>query len=348
MSNILLLSKSPCIFEVTDPNLESGYLAIFIWKVGDPVPTLPQYTLSKLIPASNVTSIFFDISPYANEYVSNKICTINSSVNDIDLQVENYTYIQIYKYKTVASVTTLVGISTFFAFKGYLEQYDKINPISSDFLLYQRSYNYYYNSSNIIAPGDITGYITSGNTVKYTNLKTGSIHTYTISTTGWKKIFRVYSSFIADGNKVEILNGATVLVTYYFTPIEECKYTPVVLDFINIYGAWQREFLFKNSTESITIENQSYKNYRSTPMTLNIQENLITTFNTNGTESIKCNTGWVEENFKDNLGQLLLSDRILINNRPAIITTKQIELQKNINNKLINYSLDFQFTNSII
>ena len=349
MSNILILSKSPCIFEVTDPALESGYLAIYIWKVTDPFPALPQYTLSKLTPASNVTSIYFDIAPYVNEYISNKICTVNSSVNDVDLQVENYTYVQVHKYKTVASTTTLVGISSFFGFKGYLEQNDLINPISSDSLLYQRSYNYYYNSSNIIPPGDITIYITTGNTIKYTNLKTGAVHSYVISTTGWKKVFRVYSSFMADGNKVEIIdNTPTIVATYYFKPVEECRYTPVTLDFINIYGAWQREFLFKNSVDTVILENQSYKNYKSNPMILSGQENLVTTFNTNAIESIKCNTGWVDENFSDNLKQILLSDRILINNRPAIITTKQIELQKNINNKLINYSLDFQFTNSII
>ena len=80
----------------------------------------------------------------------------------------------------------------------------------------------------------------------------------------------------------------------------------------------------------------------------NAQENLVTTFNTNGNESIKCNTGWVADDFKDNIKQILLSDRILINNRPATITTKQVDLQKNINNKLINYALDFNFSNPLI
>jgi hypothetical protein len=96
------------------------------------------------------------------------------------------------------------------------------------------------------------------------------------------------------------------------------------------------------------MENQTYKNYRSNPVVFNSQESLSTTFNTNATESIKTNTGWVDESYKDTITQLLLSDNILLNNRPATITTKQIDLQKNINNKLINYSLDFQFSNSII
>jgi len=221
-------------------------------------------------------------------------------------------------------------------------------------------YYYHYNSSKTYATlpaGDLTvfnSYTYSYNLrYKYTNLVTGATVTNTISddfeAPRWKNIYRVLPAYWSDGNKLEIFDILNVLqATYTFKPIEECRYAPVTLDFINKYGAWQREFLFKNSTDSINVESQSYKNYRTTPNVYNSQENLVTTFNTNGTESIKTNTGWVEESFKDTIKQILLSDRILINNKPATITTKQVDLQKNINNKLINYALDFQFSNNLI
>jgi MinD-like ATPase involved in chromosome partitioning or flagellar assembly len=126
------------------------------------------------------------------------------------------------------------------------------------------------------------------------------------------------------------------------------KYTTVIIDFINKYGGWQREFLIGASNDSLNVTNLEYKSYRLAETTFNGQEDLTKILNVNGTETIKTNTGWVEEGFKETIKQILLSDRILINNRPAKITTKQVELQKNINNKLINYPLEFQYTNSVI
>ena len=347
----IILSKSPFIFEIQNASLEGGRVQIFLWKEGSSEPATPQYTLSKLTPASNVKSVYFDVAPYINEFINNKEFTPNSTNLNFNLPIDEYVNVRIKLFTFISNSYTLSSNYVVNGFKGYLEQKNEINQfLNVDFLLDQKSYNYY--KSNVPA-GDITLYnkysISEQYTYKYTNLVTGSTYNYSIINEGWKKIFRVYSAYANNGNKLEIISDQTgLLATYYFTPIEECRYTPVTLDFVNKYGAWQREFLFKNSTDSINVESQSYKNYRAIPTTFIAQESLVTSFNTNGSESVKTNTGWVNEDFKDNLKQLLLSDRILINNRPATITTKQVELQKNINNKLINYALDFTFSNPII
>ena len=344
----IILSKSPYVVEITDANLESGSVKIFLWEPGTTTPALPQYTLSKLTPASNVNSVYFDVAPYINEYIENKSYNPNSFYNDIDLPIQNYCNVYLYLYKTVGGVTSLISEEGYYGFKGYLEQKISLNPITTNFLLDQEQiYYYYYDAVNFSHAGDVTAYILPTYTIKYTELKTGNTYSYSI-TEGIKKIYKVYNDYRDNGNYLEIYSGPTLLAIYIFRPITECKYSPVTLDFVNKYGAWQREFLFKNSIESINVDSQQYKNYRINPTTFDAQENLVTTFNTNGSESIKCNTGFVDESFSKILKQLLLSDRILINNRPATITTKQVELQKNINNKLINYSLDFQFSNSII
>jgi len=73
-----------------------------------------------------------------------------------------------------------------------------------------------------------------------------------------------------------------------------------------------------------------------------------TTYNQNGMQSIKVNSGWVEEDFKDNLKQLMLSEKVLVDEKPAILKTKSIELNKSINTKQINYSLEFEFAYDLI
>jgi len=49
------------------------------------------------------------------------------------------------------------------------------------------------------------------------------------------------------------------------------------------------------------------------------------------------------ESYNDLLEQLMTSERILLNSLPVKINTKSTELFKNINQKMINYSLEFDF-----
>jgi hypothetical protein len=77
-------------------------------------------------------------------------------------------------------------------------------------------------------------------------------------------------------------------------------------------------------------------------------EGQTKSFNTNGKSSIKVNTDWVNESYNDLLKQLMLSERILINSLPATLKTQSTELFKNINTKMINYQLEFEFSYNVI
>ena len=172
----------------------------------------------------------------------------------------------------------------------------------------------------------------------------GTTELYTVATSKWYTIPRVSGSL----NKLSILSSSdVVLATWDFTPICEPKYTPVTIDFINKYGAWQREFFFKASKTNISIESNDY-NVMQSSSNYDVLQGQKRSFNTNGTETISVNSGYVNEDFSSNIKQLLMSERILIDNKPAVCKTKSLELMKNINNHMINYSLEFEFAyNSI-
>ena len=50
------------------------------------------------------------------------------------------------------------------------------------------------------------------------------------------------------------------------------------------------------------------------------------------------------ETYSDVITQLMLSEKILLDDVPVIIVTKSLDKQKNINDKNINYSLDFRYS----
>ncbi len=62
-------------------------------------------------------------------------------------------------------------------------------------------------------------------------------------------------------------------------------------------------------------------------------------------DKISVNTGWVFESYSEVMKQLLLSEKILLDDKPVNVDTKSLELQKNINNRNINYNLSFKYSN---
>jgi hypothetical protein len=196
-----------------------------------------------------------------------------------------------------------------------------------------------FGGTDIIIEGGLSN---SGNRT----VTAGDSELYTVSTSGWYTIPRISG----DLTILRIYNSAlsTLYASWTFTPICEPKYTPVVIDFINKYGAWQREFFFKASKTNISIESNDYNVMQSSASAYDVLQGQKRSFNTNGMETISVNSGYVNEDFSSNIKQLLMSERILVDNKPAICKTKSLELMKNINNHMINYSLEFEFAyNSI-
>jgi hypothetical protein len=158
---------------------------------------------------------------------------------------------------------------------------------------------------------------------------------------------RCYNSRFTEPWIVQVINSSNVIQAQWtFKPVEECLYTPVKVDFINKHGAFQREFFFKASNDNIEVTNKDYNLMQ--PYNYSLTGGQKTTYNQNGKQSIKVNSGWVEEDFKDNLKQLMLSEKVLVDEKPAILKTKSIELNKSINTKQINYSLEFEFAYDLI
>ena len=60
------------------------------------------------------------------------------------------------------------------------------------------------------------------------------------------------------------------------------------------------------------------------------------------------NTGWVNEDFKNTLQEILFSEKILIDLLPVRLKTKQVDKQKSINSKNINYTLEFDYNYNTI
>jgi len=340
MANIF--TRSPYIIRIAESGQNGSKVELFISNTTS-FSASPQYTLSKLIPASNNLETLYDISPYIREYIRFASCSAggNAAVTNPTTERVN---VRVKRYKLVGSTYTLLDTTDYTAFDGSTYYESGYNFDLGNYGL--DAGNYYYNPTS--DAGKIRVTTGASFTARYTNLSTAVVTTLAVASSTFD-IPRVRTANVNEGNKVEILNGASaVQVTYYFYPLEECKYTPVIIDFVNKYGAWQREFFFKASNDTLSVENTEYNLLQTDSFNYNTLEGQRKVFNANGKKSIKVNTGWVYETWSEVLKQIMLSERILIDNKPAKINTKSTELFKSINTKQINYTLEFEFTYDVI
>lgn len=347
--------RSPYIVTINESGQEGSKIELFIWNGTGSAPASPQYTLSKLIPATNNLNTYYNISPYIREYITWNTRQTPYNVFSAS-QTTQWCNVQVKRYKLDAGVYTLLGTDTYKGFDGFGYYEEGYNPaLSYDILHDEGTFYYAYDTNqnpstqNDYRGGFIMVQSATSYKAKYTNLVSGATFTQNLTNNQLTDVMRVYPNYYATGNKLEILGTSNnVLWTGYFKPYLNCKYVPVVCDFVNKYGCWQRTWFYAASNDTFNVENTEYNTMQSSFANYNTLEGQRKMFNTNGKKSIKVNTDWVTEDYNELLKQLMLSERIIINNYPAKINTKSTELFKSVNTKMINYQIEFEFAYDVI
>ena len=344
-----IFCRSPYYVTITSTANTTTSVELYIWNGTGAAPSTPQITLSKPIPSTLITRNIYDIAPYLRDYIEFTQRVIHHDYNAYPLDTDEWCNVTVKTYISGVLDTT----TTYFVVDGYTFYEDEENYDRGRFMLDEGNYYYYYdpNSSyDLTKVGEVVWQSDIGDYVKYTNLSTLATSTAAavIASTMYTTSLVPTNAYYPVGCKTEFYNSSNVLLrTYYLYPLEECKYTPLPLDFVNKYGAWQRAWLFKASRTSLETMGSEYK---MKPNNINAQDNAYSSivgtkkmFNVNGKQTIKINTGWVAEDWNDILEQIMLSEVMLLDAKPVKLNNRSTELFTHLNDKLINYTLEFEY-----
>jgi hypothetical protein len=335
-----ILTRSPYFIEVTGALNDVITVELFIYNDPSSAPTTVTKTLSKTIFTG--TSVSFNVSPYLREYIDvQPTCVVDA----LYPKMNQSAYCRL-KYKTYINGTLNTTVTSKYCFDGYGYFEDGYNPNNSDFFLDEGTYYYYSGSTGL--NGTLSLGVGANWSVKYSEIGTSNTTTVSLgASAGVCTIDRV--NYATLGNKLEILNASNVVqATYYFLPKDECKYAPVAIDFINRFGVPQREIMWKASYKNFEVSSTPFKAMPS-GVNYDTSKAINQIMNVNGKESIKVNTDWVDENYAYTLQEIMLSEKvsadIYFNGelQPVKLRTTSIEMHKHINQKLINYTLEFEF-----
>ena len=316
--------------------LKSVNLSIYIYSgiSGSYTDTDLKYTLQKSI-ISYQDNIVFEIAEivrdyidvnFNNDYLSKTIwvTTVANLVDDTDT---------VFTYGSPVTNTSL-------AFDGYGFYEDEINPQLTAYDL--------ISSNTIYLPED-----TAGKLPVYT-ATTGSVVidsvTTTITDNGNTNQKIQYVTIPANTNTIAVKDsGGTTQKTITVVNVCEPKFTPYKVTFVNRFGAFQDLYFFKKTIESFNVSDEKFKRniINSSTVTYGVNQAQQTRYNINATSSISLNTGFIKEDMNDTIEELFLSENLWIRYNgktlPIIPTTKNLQFKTVLNDKLIDYKVDFEF-----
>ena len=136
-------------------------------------------------------------------------------------------------------------------------------------------------------------------------------------------------------------------VRYYV--VCEPKYTPYQIAFINRFGVADFITFFKRSDETGTFTQDSYQKsiYNDGFTTPSLQVGKYQSYNVNSRNSLRLNTGFVDQNYDETIKDILMSEYVAVldgSNWVSVVPDRgSIEYQKSVNQKLINYTMTFTY-----
>ena len=169
--------------------------------------------------------------------------------------------------------------------------------------------------------------------------------TFSIDNVSVKKTVDVSSIRVTDDNSINVISVS-----------EDCesKYTPYKVTFTNKFGVLQDLYFFQRSKENMSTKRQSYSsNTLNSSNTYSISDHTKRDFNITASETISLSSGFVPESYNDVFKQLMLSETVWLNNEhnqvlPINIKTSSISYKTQVNDKLIEYTINFENSYNVL
>jgi len=294
-----------------------------------------RYTLQKDI-ITGQTKIVFEIAELVRDY-------IDVSFNDDYLSATKWVRVSTTLTDDTDQVFTYGSpvTNTYIATDGYGYFEEAINPQNSEHCL--------ITSDDIYLPEDVAGKIpvfASG----VGKVRIDSSDTQ-ITDNGNSNQKIQYVTIPANSSEIKIYDtdDTTLLKTITVNNICEPKFTSYKVTFVNKHGAYQDLYFFKKTVESFSVTDETYKSniIDSDTIAYNTNSAQQTRYNVNAVSSIKLNTGFVKESMNTTIEELFLTENAWIRYEgktlPITPKSKNLELKTSLNDKLINYTIDFEF-----
>ena len=361
--------RSPKYVSIDDSSLAYAVLKLFIWTgASSPVPSTETYNIRK----SGTQIVFFEISELIRDYldttfdgnysgqavwVSTTLFAYDSNDNEVAddgesfVAFDGYNYFEESRGISIPNPIMITNRKLFvledntFRVPIYTETSPTVTFLKDNEIVGTTTFTSSNQSSEQIKYVSIYGDDTNWDSFKERVLEDGG--TSYESNKCLEAYFNDYSIGAVD--KI-IVSDSDGIQTINVSILEECKYEPKKVTFVNKYGALQDMYFFKKSVERINVERETYKsNILDSNMVYNSSNHVYRDFNVMGRESVTLSSGFLSEEYNEVFKQMMLSEKVWVTNitedgeqvLPINVKTSDITYKTSLNDKLVEYTIEF-------
>ena len=338
----MILNRSPFYYNIVLANSFVTSIDFFVEICTGTLtaPTVVQsYELSKPKAFTTQTNIYLDVSPFARDiyefypidFTGIAANQVNASTSLAQL-ITRVTATQINTLGTSITPTSNKYISTY----GYSEfsQGQNLQPTQKILLSH----------TNYLA--DARGYfivplsVTTGDSNPTVN---GVASTLSFTDGQYVKYL-----IIPVANYTGVITVVFMGESITIQVVTECKYDINQLQFVNRFGALEVLHFYKTKKDTIQVKRENFKNAHTNGVSYDVRTHQKNQYNAIGTQSFKLETGFLNEDYNATIQELLLSEHIWIDQTPVNIVSGSLEYKTKIVDRLITYSLDFEYAYDLI
>lgn len=144
------------------------------------------------------------------------------------------------------------------------------------------------------------------------------------------------------------IGGIVVSIVRICEPV----YDIVKVVFMNKFGALQEFHFNKKHVIGLNVSQQKYESILMSGNTYSTTGHQKYVYNKQGAETLTLNTGYVDQGQFETIKQLMLSEQVWakIDSQvyPVNVNANTLTKKTKINDKLVNYSLDFEFAYDVV
>ena len=161
----------------------------------------------------------------------------------------------------------------------------------------------------------------------------------------------IYAAFSTLATTKSLPNGDTINIKRYHCN----KYDNIAIDFVNKWGAIQREYFTLKNVQKIKAKRENYQsNIISSTGSYSVNKHTIQNFNIIGNEEMTVNSDYLPEFYNQVFTELLLSDQVWVYMKsfstnsftaiPINITNSDLTYKTQVNDRLVNFSFSFKMS----
>ena len=322
-------------------------------------------------PLPNETSVTFEISEIVNDHI---IQTYDGTLSNSALTQSIWVDVVTSARQANGTLIGSTNTTTYLAQEGFNKFKEGVNYTTEALVMLSGSYYEYHKGSTLSLP------INKEKVASVSFKFNGSIiTTINFSDNGNQNQKIAYASVSTSSqqyDEVLIVDVSENSSTITLQEIEECKYPVQKITFLNRWGALQDLFFHKKSTNSLEASRENFNRsiFKARSVSLEDPEEgedcqETVTFNSysttahakkvhnaNGTESVVLNSGFVDERMNVYFEEIMVSEYMWLTDDsnviyPVCITDSSFTKKTSLNDRLINYTMNFEkafdFVNNI-